>query len=160
MTPAELLIPRYKVIAVYPGSMFKINAILIRKQISPAPDDFEFIEEETSFGLFQYNPADYPAVFRKLEWYELRQEKDMPKYVKSLVTPKTVVEAEPTAVFGDIVKVLPIYMPLSRQFAYYDKTGRHREIKYKDCLPASEEEYNAFINLQKQTANGPNNLPA
>ena len=68
MTTEELLKPRYLVIADYPGM----------------DDDGYYI------GQVKENIAEnycklldkYPHLFRRLEWWEMRDEKDMPEYVK------------------------------------------------------------------------------
>jgi hypothetical protein len=69
MTPEDLLKPRYKVVADYPDSIFKIGGILIQgeKDLTEA--------------------AKYPHLFKKLEWWEEREEKDMPEYLKCIKTP-------------------------------------------------------------------------
>ncbi len=65
MTPEELLIPRYKVIADYPG-----NEIKVGKVFEPNTDWPESYLKK------------YPHLFRKLEWWEERELGDMPGYVK------------------------------------------------------------------------------
>lgn len=60
----ELLAPRYKVIADYPGSPFKIN---------------EVIPPELILG----NGLDrFPVIFKKLEWWQERDVSQMPRYLK------------------------------------------------------------------------------
>lgn len=67
MTQEELLKPRYKQINDWPfmGHKYKIGKI------------FTF-ENEVDTGII----SKYPHLFRKLEWWEDREKKDMPKYVK------------------------------------------------------------------------------
>ncbi len=63
----ELMKPRYKVIADYPKSCFTID---------------EVVHGESIFGIEVKNYSEFPAIFRKLEWWEERNIEDMPKYVK------------------------------------------------------------------------------
>lgn len=70
MKPHELLKPRYKCIADYPGSHLKIGQVVdedYAKRDYDAKNEFE----------------KYPAIFKKLEWYEERKESDMPEYLRS-----------------------------------------------------------------------------
>lgn len=69
MTPEQLLQPRYLVIADYPGSVFKVGQIL---ESDPG--------RITAIGYYQVDK--YPHLFRRLEWWKYRDEKDMPKYIK------------------------------------------------------------------------------
>jgi hypothetical protein len=70
MTTEELLAPRYKVIADYPDCNFDVGAI--------------FRDEDFYIGPKQVRHcfSDYPHLFKLLEWYEERDIKDMPEYVK------------------------------------------------------------------------------
>ena len=63
MTVEELLKPRWKVIADYPKSQFKVG---------------EIIESKTGF---LYCFEDYPHLFQPLQWWEERKLEDMPEYV-------------------------------------------------------------------------------
>ena len=69
MTVEELLMPRYKVIADYPGmdDSYEIGEVL-----KPAYT-----------GIVDA----YPHLFRKLNWWEERKVEDMPEYVKPIVAP-------------------------------------------------------------------------
>lgn len=67
MSNEDLLKPRYKVIADYPDSTFSIGDVLMT-------DVNSFFRKHCLLG--------YPAIFRKPEWWEEREEKDMPEYVK------------------------------------------------------------------------------
>lgn len=77
MTPTELLRPRYIVIADYPGSFLRVGDILIDQQ-----KDYEFWECNRDLSKFDQSPAQYPAIFHPLNWWEHREEKDMPEYVR------------------------------------------------------------------------------
>ena len=66
----ELEKPRFKVIADYPRSIFKIDEII--------DNGYEFIFGDAD-GL-KY--SDFPHLFKKLNWWENRTEKEMPEYLK------------------------------------------------------------------------------
>jgi len=57
-----LLIPRYKLIADYPGNVASLGSI---------------IEDGASDSIYDK----YPGVYEKLEWWKEREQKEMPKYV-------------------------------------------------------------------------------
>lgn len=119
MNIEKLLTPRWKVIADFPFSPFKINDIVF-------DGVFGQLRISTS-GYFKI--ADYPAIFKKLEWWEEREEKDLPKYVKSE---------------NNVVKVVE-YIELFNEFIYVRfKFKGVNEIFGKSihCLmPATKEEY-------------------
>ena len=83
MTAAELLKPRFEVIAEYPRCPFKKGTIL--KLISDLKlKDWYEDEEQTDMtkGIF-IKP--YPHLYKPLNWWEHRKVEDMPKKVVSLV---------------------------------------------------------------------------
>lgn len=71
MTTEELLLPRYKVIADYPGSIFKIGEII----------EQDYMEENRPVFDMEFF-LKYPNIFKKLEWWEDRKIDDLPEYVK------------------------------------------------------------------------------
>lgn len=74
MTKQDLLKPRYKVISDYPESPFEINEVIDGNILVTAP-----------IGLNEPKYAsDFPQIFKELQWFEEREEKDLPKYVKVL----------------------------------------------------------------------------
>lgn len=77
MTPEELLKPRFKVIANYPNSPFQIGDILPKA----LETDWVYLDE----GMQKQTLLEcekYPALFKKLEWWEERAEKDLPQYLR------------------------------------------------------------------------------
>ena len=68
MEVSELFKPRFRVIADYPNGRYKKNEI-----VSP---------DKKGWLSWAGNPSDYPAIFKKLEWWEERTNEDLPKYVK------------------------------------------------------------------------------
>lgn len=67
MTPEQLMIPRYKVIADYPRSRYIIGEIVQYGQIG----------RET-----QIKYDDYPAIFKPLQWWEERKVEEMPPFIR------------------------------------------------------------------------------
>ncbi len=65
----ELMITRFKVVANYPKSTYKIGAIIHCFDVK--------LMNESYFKT-------YPAIFQLLEWWMERKEGDMPEYVKQL----------------------------------------------------------------------------
>jgi hypothetical protein len=114
MNTEDILKPRYKVIADYPRSPYVIGNII-------SDDDKEYTCEYMSR---------FPAIFKPLEWWEDREESDMPKYVKS---------PNGNAVYrldGEIEGMRGIYFMIS------PKTNYIHEYPINGTLPATEEEYN------------------
>lgn len=74
MTIEELLNPRYKVIAPYPNSKYRMGEIINYTDQSGSV---------TSDTFCQFYDK-YPHLFKKLFWYEEGDEKDMPEFVKFL----------------------------------------------------------------------------
>jgi len=72
MTKEELLKPRWKVIADYPGALFEIGYVIAAYENGVA-----YIVEGDSYSM-----NDFPALFKKLEWWEERKMEDMPEYIK------------------------------------------------------------------------------
>jgi hypothetical protein len=71
MTKEELLKPRYIVIAHFPYSGYKIGDII-------CGNIFQLYNED----YIKHECASYPALFNSIGWWEERDEKDMPEYVK------------------------------------------------------------------------------
>lgn len=80
-TPEELLKPRYKVIADYPGCKFKIGNILTYvREIAQTYDLWR--NEKTGVEIIYSGFGAFPHLFKKLEWWEDREPSEMPEYVK------------------------------------------------------------------------------
>jgi hypothetical protein len=108
---AHLLKPRYKVIADYPRSPYVIGNII-------SDDDKEYTCEYMSR---------FPAIFKLLEWWEDREESDMPKYLKWQNNGKV----------REVEKYRKWFEALEVTF----KGGRTRTMSAK-WTPCTEEEYN------------------
>lgn len=85
MTKEQLLVPRWKCIANYPGNTFYIGEIFEipldckLQQIVLEGNDYSSVD-------LDIDPNFYPAIFEKLEWWEDRQLENMPEYVKYIGT--------------------------------------------------------------------------
>ena len=109
MTAKELLQPRFEIIADYPMQSGQIGHILNRSRTffhyATRNIDEELLAPESVI-------LKYPHLFRKLNWWEKREEKDMPKKIKSLQ-------------YGDIIPI--IGWDMETMFGYTsleDKWGR------------------------------------
>lgn len=140
MSVEELLKPRWKVIADYPGSEFILNEILSeseKNQIIYYSDD----------GKHYISPEYYPAIFQPLKWWEQRSIEDIPKYIKN---------------DGGVYE-MDSYFPVKLGTLWQWSIKIHGEdarfgiqtmyIIDNKVLPSTEEEFNSFINNQ----NPPNN---
>lgn len=125
LTPEELLIPRYKVIADFPLNSHPMGEIIV-----DPPDDYYYAgyPMNKSFPL-----SSMPHIFKKLEWWEDREEKDMPQYVKTTVGIKNALT---------VAKAKFDHNDSSLYFMYLDDEA----IPYNPSVwvPATEDEYNEY----------------
>lgn len=127
----DLMTPRYEVIADYPESKFKIGQTVTLKEIHPY-SGYSFIS-----GDFVLSPEwfdKYPHLFRKLQWYEKRDIKDMPEYVKYVDSNELnrLSEKEWEGMFSFINN--------------NDSIGCQLLKKLNKALPATKSEYDNYIN--------------
>jgi hypothetical protein len=134
MTTKELLRDRYEVIADYPGSQFRIGDILI---------------QETKGGYFEGGKDGYDMpiqimendvyacknIFRKLSWWEKREESEMPEYIKLPNKDGGKVYRVDKWVIDSDDEFGPYHLPLDEYCRGY--------------LPATLEEYNNYINSKQ-----------
>lgn len=127
---AELLKPRYKVIADYPMSSVDVGEVLI--------PDKETNQCVTQGGYWGTDLTKYPHLFRKMDWHEDRLVGDMPKYLKCIKTPDQI--HQPNTVYKiDWVN------------KYYGKSELGQIIVSTNCyLPATELEYTTYQSSIKQ----------
>lgn len=120
----QLLMPRYMVIADYPGSKYPVGFIIV------LDGSALWVKEHKEFH------DKYPHLFRAMLWYEGRKVEDMPEYlVRKHAKDKTVFKAEKhfvSAAHGD-------------GFLTTDYTAK----SYCNYLPATEAEYISHINKTK-----------
>lgn len=139
----QLLIPRWKIIADFPSSPFKVGEYLIIDSILRSEiyeyDNFKFN------GIFIF-PHEFPHLFKKLRWWEERENHELPKYIKF--------ESRPNQW---IVRKLPHPMEIVRgqkwpvigqnHINFYDESGKIviEEIRsLRKLSPATYEEYLQF----------------
>lgn len=131
MTTEELLKPRYKVIADYPGSQYSAGDILtvIGTELY-TKGSIEFFEQ-------------YPHLFKSLQWWEDRKPEDMPEYVKIVERPWFV---DKKLNIGDIAKIHKHFTnSLGDCNPYGCQVFGNDFMSYYKCVPATETEYNEYI---------------
>lgn len=111
----DLMKPRCKVIADYPDSRNEVGQIIC---------------DVTTYMEAFYNK--YPAIFRRLEWWEHRDVSDMPRYLKHSVGGFVLMVSEYTMLNG---KVLFKGHRVGQPTSWY--------------IPATEQEYNDYLNSKK-----------
>lgn len=121
MTTEELLVPRWKCIADYPNSWFQIENIYTGKPMANPYTSTHYLIDNSPHGIGTVLPHKYPAIFKKLEWWEEREEKDLPEYVKYKNNTILKISRHP---------IHPEY--------YWDQS---KLIHLGECMPATEQEY-------------------
>ena len=132
MTTQELISPRYKVIADYPHSLYPIGYVI-----------HEAANLE-GFTFFSTEVHKYPHIFKPLAWYEEREEKDMPAYIK--IVDKETEDPEPDIVYK-LGKGKDCWFNYGEDGPYhleYKNGGGTLLGSFPDgrFLPATESEYN------------------
>jgi|ERR1044072_619177 hypothetical protein len=127
----DLLKPRYKVIADYPGNAYKLGDIItfVEDGCSELIANYSAVNGDRTRLMVAKKEFDkYPHLFKKLEWWEDRSDEDMPEYYKHKD-------------FGWVAESVGIY----------DTTicfrGRNDVIEWhvQNLLPATEAEYLEYI---------------
>lgn len=119
-TQTNLMQKRFIVIADYPDSLFQIGEIINSNYIVT-----------TKFGTFAYTD-DYPHLFSELQWWEHREESEMPEYAKVHSTEIHKVRK------WTIFKTHAIANTLDGTIQY--------DFNASESTPATEDEYNEFKN--------------
>ena len=125
MNPEQFLQPRYKVTADYPLSKlyFNVGDILYWNE------QYESYRiDEKQVAMNKDTVESFPHLFRPLQWWEDREEKDLPKFVKH----------------GENGKPRKVFEYVLRWNEVVFEGGRTRKIN-KDWLPATETEYNSYL---------------
>lgn len=132
MTNEILLKPRAKTIFTngehYPGSPFSPNEII---ELDETGDTIYYED----YGRLRITTASYPHLFKTLEWWEDRNEDDLPKYLKEVET-------------GKVDKVVRYFID-SRLPCFYtgeiEKKGKWKgsetPFNLRAMIPATEAEY-------------------
>lgn len=147
ITPEELLKPRYKVIATWPGmhvEPFRLGQVIT---LQPYEDEdykgFIHIPIKHIPGSFMREGffSGYPHLFKKLEWWEERPIDEMPEYVKSIMQ-----EYSYGVKVGTMVKVKEWVKICD---AMYVIQSRNREYHASCFTPATAAEYEQYINKKQ-----------
>lgn len=131
MSIEDLLLPRYKVIADYPGSDYHVGEILDRDWGWVGNDDIGF----------KHRISGYPHLFRKLQWYEERKIEDMPQYVKLVFDSKIQFVHKVEKWIGANEHGEPLY-------EYFNRVGYLGPFNILHQVPATLTEYNEYISKQ------------
>ena len=122
MTKEQLLKPRWKVIADYPGALHNVGYI-----IQAYENGVAYLVEGDSYSM-----NDFPALFKRLKWHEDRELSDMPEYVKSTLN-------------NDHVYKVKFF----KEDCCITKSPSGRKLSCIFLLPATVEEYDYFIQKNK-----------
>lgn len=143
LTKEQLLIPRYKVAATWPGmevEPFRLHEIVTLTW--HLEDDGEaWIHRPVKHILGSYMRQGffekYPHLFQPLPWWSDRKPEDMPMFIK----------------YGTIVlRVSKWLKGIADPLLPVDESGNSITalLRYSHALPATEEEYTAYINQKQQ----------
>lgn len=119
MSTEDLMKPRYKVIADYPSSSYKIGEII------------QLDKDQKNAKLYY---SSFPAIFSPLEWWEERELTDMPKYLMT----KDEMDMFEVVEYGNYIK--------SDVIVYWHVTKNKGWHSLYDLLPCSESEYLNYTN--------------
>ena len=119
--------PRYLVIADYPQwSAFKYSKgdILELKGI-------HYVGGNTARPILESEINLYPHLFRLLHWWEYRDEKEMPEYVKIIDK-------------SEIVKIHTVVKDVG--FRFFDGNNWRHKAFSTNTIPSTESQYSNYIN--------------
>jgi len=127
MTVEQLLEPRYKLIADFPNSPFKVGEILDLKD---------------EWNIDNYLAYDkYPHLFKRLEWWEERKLEDMPEYVR--LNPVNTIG-------GEKVFIIKSWHQEHKSIRAIIESHEHMNAMFERYfLPATQSEYLNYINSTK-----------
>lgn len=131
MTKERLLAPRYKVIANFPGSQLYLNQII----------ELHYNINSVVEGQIKFYDQ-YPHLFQKLKWWEERKLEDMPDYV-SYISMTTGGRKYFKCIEWEVMSKW--YSP--KGLHYLPESGYWNGV-CSTLEPATEEEYNEYINQQ------------
>lgn len=114
----DLTAKRYLVIADYPGSQMEVGFVVTKENCLPY--------------FFQFNIEKYPHLFRELQWWEMREESEMPEYVKW--NPESILYKNQTPVYKTKISDKE-----------WNEVSKHCNIHLSHLIPATPEEYSEYI---------------
>jgi hypothetical protein len=150
MTPEELLKPRYKVIAPYPDMPFSVGQVLLLQKHKEGWE-YTWAEHDGFHSMTDLEMSEFPHLFKEMEWWEEREEKDMPEYVKinadecSFIR-GTVLKVDGVGRYPDRIKPLgnegDLYVTLTiPEDTETHDAGEQVTMNVKNVLPATLSEY-------------------
>jgi hypothetical protein len=143
MSIEALLVERYKVIAPYPHSPYKVGDVI-------KPNNGRFVLTVTShrdeFGETVYSEhlhksdvaKDYPHLLQPLPWWAERKPEEMPRFIKW---------TDPSS--GEI-KLFEVYKWVSNSLGVYSADVKDAYLFIRDVEPATEADYTAYITQTKK----------
>lgn len=134
MLPEQLLQPRIKVIADMP---FKPSQHMYNAGDILTDNGKTAVLDQNGDPVFPCEWEKYPHIFRPLEWWEDRKIEDMPQYIK---------EVDSLYKIGEVIKVAEWeYCDDDMIWSFRDEKD-NCFIWVRGFVPATEAEYNAYIN--------------
>jgi hypothetical protein len=107
MDVQELLKPRYKVIAEWPGGDYLQGDIFIM-----GADEDGTMLDKIHF-VFEHTCKKYPHLFKPLQWWEERKESEMPEYVKLNTNHPKTYQVKKLSEFDDYI-ILRFWLPATK----------------------------------------------
>ncbi len=148
LTP-DLMMPRYKVVASYPGSNWKVGQVIELNLIGEDKRSDSYYAYTNEDGAVDAGSFDnWPDIFRKLQWWEEREEKDMPEYVKD--------RSAIPSVIRKIEKHFIMYLPNGMRWDEEAEdigsfiTDEKKCYRYVFFSPATPEEYTQYLNQNQK----------
>lgn len=139
-TVEELMRPRYKVIADYPDSKFKVGEILEQDMPIDYPGWFSTNRRSNNDGRFEEILKKFPHIFQKIEWWEERNKEEMPEYVR--VAPNWPYRT------GEVYKVESVERRGAENLLKIETDVNPLDPMY--FIPATQSEYQSFIQKSNQ----------
>jgi hypothetical protein len=147
----ELLKPRYKVIAGYPGNKFKPGAVLIPNRVDgTVNNEWVTSDQNDRQCIYGSNLDECPHLFRKMEWFEERifvDEGGEYKYVEEFDLMPQFIKSKST---GNIYKVIWYSVDEFGEINCLVETENGSKfIVLADMLPATQKEFEQQTNQNK-----------
>jgi hypothetical protein len=136
----ELLIPRYKVIAPWP----EMERWLARVGDILTDNGKTAVKNQNGDLVPAFEWETFPHLFRKLHWWEEREESEMPEHVR----PKNPEEYQEQ--FGEVVLHVDKRTSGLHQF-HATNLFQLASMRWSEWLPATESDYLDYINSQPKT---------
>lgn len=161
MKPEDYFMPRYKVLIPYPGSDYEVGEILCLTNLNS--DEYYFSLDDGQVLEWESFYKSYPEIFKLLKWHEERKPEDMPQYVSyiSLTRKERIYGRAETS--DDGFYKARVFQKVERwevcgRFSWSIRKEMHYFVEgliypqaiYRSTLPATEEEYNNYINSIKK----------